>query len=256
MRFTNSFARKYFHDSREPFILNILGEKLVILTSPDDLSEVYRNTSTLTFDGLVRTIHKGVANVSPEGFKTLWRTPAEGYEPLHPNPMGKVLVHYGNDIQHAQLLPGQRLEDLTHSFLRLIQENMRWNHFRETSVLKSNADEKVVSLHHWCLEVLVDSATRAFFGEYLLELEPSLTQTFKAWDENSWMMTYQYPLFLAKAAVQPRDRLINALTQYFEAPQEKRKGEVYLVRELEDEQRHAGLSNSDSARIFMIIYWA
>ncbi len=60
---------------------------------------------------------------------------------------------------------------------------------------------------------------------------------------------------LARAAINPRDRLIKTLTRYLDSPREKRSGGVLFVNELEDEERHAGLGNEDAARILMIILW-
>ena len=82
-----------------------------------------------------------------------------------------------------------------------------------------------------------------------------MTQIFDDWDINSWMITSRYPMFMARAATKPRDKLIKSLTRYLESPREKRSGGVPFVNELEDEPRHAGLSNEDSARIPMIILW-
>jgi hypothetical protein len=78
---------------------------------------------------------------------------------------------------------------------------------------------------------------------------------FDEWDINSWMITYKFLKFMAKAATEPRDRLIQTLTRYLDTPREKRPGGVPFVNELEDEERHAGLSSEDSARILMIILW-
>ena len=94
-----------------------------------------------------------------------------------------------------------------------------------------------------------------FFGEYLGELDPRLTIDFDEWDINSWMITYQYPGFMAKAATKPRDKLVKVLTRYLDSPREKRSGGVPFVNELEDEERNAGLSSEDCARILMIILW-
>ena len=103
--------------------------------------------------------------------------------------------------------------------------------------------------------MLVDAATRAFFGNSLPKLLPGINSIFDRWDMNSYMTTYQYPTLLSKAAIVPREQIIKALTQYLELPKSERSDAVPLIEELEEEQHHAGLSNEDSARIFMIIYW-
>ena len=205
---------------------------------------------------MVQTIHKGVATVSSEGYRVLWRTPGEGYDSLHGNPNNKVLAYRGNDILHDQVLPGQFLEDLTHAFLGYLELSTQFNDITNKCVLAADGTRKVVSLQDWCMNTLVDLSSRSFFGDYLLKVEPSLTEIFHLWDENSWMKTYQYPDFLAKPAVEPRDRLIRAFTRYLETPRRKRGRTGYFVEEEEDEERHAGLSTKDSAKLMMVIFWA
>ena len=249
--------RVFFRNAPDPFIIELAGQKLVVLTSAEHVAAMYKNTTDLSFNGLVKMIHKGVANVSLQGFEILWRTPGEGFESLHPNPKEQVLVHTGNALLHKQVLPGVLLEQLTARFLRHVESTTRWNTFFPTSVLAEsrNGSERVVSLHRWTLEVLVDAATRAFFGEALPKQLPSISSVFDEWDMNSYMSTYQYPDFLSQAAIVPRDKIIVALTKYLDLPKEERNDAAPFVYELEEEQRHAGLSNADAARIFMIIYW-
>ena len=60
----------------------------------------------------------------------------------------------------------------------------------------------------WTREVLLDSATRAFIGGKLLEIESKFLENFVKSDENSWLFTYTVPnpcsneILAAKDAVQ------------------------------------------------------
>lgn len=236
-------------------MLYVAGESIAVLTSPTHSSQVFKDETSFAFDPFIDTIYRGVANVSNEGNTILWRTPTQGFVSLHPNPKKKVLVHTGNALLHKQLLNPQSLHVLTEKVLSYIGETLQWESFFHTSVLSSRADTKVVSLHCWCRDVLIEAQSRAFFGDYLRELEPRMTLIFDDWDINSWMITYRYPKYMAKAAIEPRDRLIKTLTRYLDTPREKRSGGVPFVQELEDEERNAGLSNEDSARILLIILW-
>lgn len=236
-------------------MLCVAGEGIAVITSPTDASQIFKDDTSFSFDPFIDSIYRGVANVSNRGNTILWRTPKEGFTSLHPNPKEEVLAHTGNALLHKQLLQRQPLQELTGMVVSYIEATTRWDSFFETSVLSSSADTKVVSLHCWCRDVIIEAQTRAFFGDYLRELEPRMTCIFDDWDINSWMVTYRYPAFIAKAATVPRDRLIQTLTHYLDSPREKRSGGVPFVNELEDEERHAGLSNEDSARILMIILW-
>ena len=236
-------------------MLYVAGKRICVVVSPTDTSQVFKDNSSFAFDPFIDTIYRGVANISDEGNNILWRTPEDGFVSLHPNPKGRVLVHTGNALLHKQLLEPKALQQLTERVLCYIERTTRWDSFFETSILSSNAKVKVVSLHCWCRDVLIEAQSRAFFGEHLRELEPRMTSIFDEWDINSWMILYQYPKYIARAATKPRDQLVKALTRYLDAPREKRSGGVPFVNELEDEERHAGLSSEDSARILMIILW-
>ena len=239
----------------EPFLLYAAGESILIVMDHENADQVFKDTESFSTNGMFDAIYRGVANVSDAAHKVLWRKPSEGFTSLFPNPKGKVLVHTGNDLLHKQILQPEPGQDLTERVMSYIEQTMRWETFFGPTILAQDSDTKVISLHGWCRDVLIEAQSRAFFGEYLRELEPMMTVIFDQWDVNSWMMVYQVPGILAKAATKPRDRLIEVFKRYLESPRELRSGGVPFVNELEDEEKHAGLSAEDSARILMIILW-
>ena len=68
------------------------------------------------------------------------------------------------------------------------------------------------------------------------------------------MLQYGFPPFLAKAAVRNREQAFKLLLKYVQAPTEKRAGGEPFVRELQEEMRHAGLSEHDCIRVLIIIF--
>ena len=60
--FTN--ARLYFGNTRQPFSLTVMGEELYIVTSPEDVSAVYRNIKALDFDPFIHNVT--MASALPE----------------------------------------------------------------------------------------------------------------------------------------------------------------------------------------------
>ncbi|KAF2837773.1 cytochrome P450 monooxygenase [Patellaria atrata CBS 101060] len=260
--FNNSnalYARgcSYFGNSMKPFILYVAGEKLAVISNPKHVHQIYKDTSSFSFDPFIDTLYSGVANVSSEGRTALWRSPKDGFKSLYPNPKQKVLVHTCSDLVHKQLLQPARLHDLIGTVLYEIERYTRWNSFFPSTILSSEGDARVVSAYRWCRDVLVDCQTQAFFGQYLRDIEPNFTTLMDAWDDNAWMMTYQYPPFLAKAAIEPRDKLIKALKQYFDTPVDERptRSTVPLINEVEAEKKQGGLSTEDIARTLLMVLW-
>jgi hypothetical protein len=49
-------CREYFGNSREPFAITVMGEELYIITSPDDILAVYKETIALDFDLIIKEI--------------------------------------------------------------------------------------------------------------------------------------------------------------------------------------------------------
>lgn len=223
------------------------------------MADIFKNDDNYSFDPFIDLVYQGVGNVSEGANAILWRKPSEGFTSLHPNPKQNVLVHTGNALLHKQILTPAPLHDLLSKVLTYIDRTMRWDTFFPTTVISDintpGAAAKVVSLHRWCRDVLIEAQTRVFFGPYLHELEPQYTTIFDQWDINSWMITYQYPAFLCRAATVPREKLVKAWTAYLNTPRERREGGVAFVSELEDEMRHAGMDSEDCARVLMIILW-
>ncbi|KAI1074866.1 cytochrome P450 [Whalleya microplaca] len=248
-------AHSYFGYTRQPYALQVAGQKIIIVTNPKQVADIFKDDHNFSFDPFIDLVYRGVGNVSEAANTILWRKPSEGFVSLHPNPKQNVLVHTGNALLHKQILTPGSMYDLLGKVLTYIDQGMHWDTFFPTSVISETHEAKVVSLHRWCRDVLIEAQTRVFFGPYLHELQPNYTTIFDQWDVNSWMITYQYPTFLCKAATVPREKLVKSWTAYLDAPRERRAGGVAFVNELEDEMRHAGLGSEDCARVLMIILW-
>ena len=158
-------------------MLYVVGERILVLMSPSDASQVFKDESSFAFDSFINMVHRGVGNVSDEA-KILWCTPKEGFTSLHLNPHGKVLVHTGNALLHKELLTPSCLQEFTGKVIGYIEDNMMWESFFDTGVLSSNANTKIVSLHCWCRDVLIEAQNRAWSGQYIRELEPRMTVIF------------------------------------------------------------------------------
>ena len=237
--------RKYFDDSREPFTLTIAGAELYIITNPQDMSLVYKSTESLAFDDFIQDLHVGFG-MSAYGRETMWDDTA-----------GKCLVHHANDIHHSQLHPGEHLDDLTQKFLGQIERRLRPDMvFPGKDSRNSGTPEQArLSLYDLCSDVLVPAASVALFGEALLRTSPTLVGDFHFFDEDSWMLTCQYPRLLARKMHQAMERNTNALTKYFQLPLEDRPGACYYVKTFEALQREASMKNRDLAITIHLFYW-
>lgn len=182
---------------------------------------------------------------SPAAVAKMWRIPGDNSPAaINTNPMHKTLAHLCEDFYRQQLHPGNNLDVLQKGFLQIINASLLWENIPENVILSSMPTEKQVSLLGCCRHVLLDAATRSFFGDRLLEIQPDLFKSFFDFDDNSWQ--------LKNAA---KKTGMDALREYFMLPKEERKGEAWLVRNLEAEMRNVGIEEPDIAAFVMMIYW-
>ena len=138
-------------------MLYAAGGKILVVIDPKLADQVFKDVDSYSTDSMFDAIYRGVADVSREGHKTLWRKPSEGFVSLHPNPQKELLVHTGYDLLHKQILQPQPGQDLTERIMGHIEPTMRWNCFFNATILAQNPDVKVFSLHYWCRDVLVEA---------------------------------------------------------------------------------------------------
>ena len=171
------------------------------------------------------------------------------------NPSGSEFTHLGSRICQQQLLPGKELDVLQKVFMDNIHKSLCWHGITPKITIESSPEAKTVSLLGWCREVLLESSTRAFFGDQLLEVSPDLFQSFYAFDACSWKLHYGYPKILSTDLYAARDKIIEALTAYFRLPKAKRSGAAFVVDKLEDEMRRLEIGVEDIAALTMPVFW-
>ena len=253
--------REYFHNTRRPFRLTLAGEVFYVLTSPHDVAAVYKETESLTFDQFVRDIMVAFG-ASPGAIEKMWLLPSNdkhGFNAQVENPSQKCLAQLTRDFHKQQLHPGQNQRSLSEKFQGYIEESLRWDSMstrpNDKYILRSSEMSKEISLKGWCADVLLNAATRAFYGESLLQNQPDLFRDFFDFDDNSWMLMYRYPRFMATSMYQAKDAAIDALTKYFATPKGSRRGEAWFIRTLEAEQRQLGIDDRDIATLNLMVYW-
>ena len=241
----------YFRDSREPFALTVAGQRLYIVTSPQDVTDIYKNTKTLTFDEYVRDVMKSIG-VSEDGISRLWKTPDNN---MDHNRLHKALAHAGEDYYREQLLPGSHLDDLWERVLSLISSSIQWDKLPDASSNNTSDNMRTLSLLDWTRDVLLKAVTAGFFGDRLLELEPRLLEHFAAFDDESWKLTYKYPRSVSKNMYDAKDKMVAGVEAYFRLPKDQRSEAAWLIRKMEIETSNAGIDVHDLAAMITSLVW-
>ena len=251
---TDPFNREYFGNTRDPFTIVVAGQKLCIITSSQDVQAVYKNSLSLTFDDYIRDMMLSF-EMTPLAVDKMWQKPTPESTLIGSNSLNKSLVQRGEDFYRQQLHPGPKLEILQRKLMSNIDQSLRWDSISNNIIRSSTPNTKTLSLLTWCRDVLLDSATRAFFGDSLLVVEPDLFQTFYTFDDNSWKFTYKLPRIMSQEMYSAKKKAVDALTAYFELPMEKRPGSAWIIQTLESEMRQLGIGSSDIASLLMMTFW-
>ena len=230
------------------------GQRIYVVTTPEDIADVYKNHHALTFDGYVRDMYAAFS-MSPEGIAKMFEPATSKNDKATALP-SQQSVHLGMGIHREQLYAGKHLEDLSKVYLARIEQQQNWTKIPKSAVLRSVHEEKSVFLRGWLEDVLGRATAQAFFGKRLLEIEPELLAHFHSFDTNSWMLLYQYPRLFAGEMYAAIDKGTKAFTKYFALPKQERSDGCHYIQAVEAKQVKAGVSVRDIAIAGQNLFWA
>lgn len=227
---------------------------MYIITSPKDISSVYKNSQLLTFDGFIKDMY-GNFRMSATGIAQIFE-PVSSKDGKASSPLGQQYAHIGTGVQREQLHPGDNLDKLINTYISHIKQQMNWAKVPKSCLIQALPGKKVVSIRNWCADVLGQATTQAFFGSILLEHNSQLLEDFHTFDSNSWKFLYRYPRAFAKPMFEAIEKGTEAFTRYFQLPTEKRNQMCHYVKTVEAKQRRAGMSDRDIAISAQGLFWA
>lgn len=222
-----------------------MGQEIYVVTAAQDVSSIYKTTKAFDFNPVVRDVFADFGVTS--------YTTGRLYDPCWPH--GKHWIDLMHENFRVQMHPGEKMLELQSTFLANVEGCLTWERLSGSMVLdNSRADIKVVSLFRWSFEALVSSASKAFFGETIFEVAPSLLEDFLTFDTEGWKMPFKYPYFAAKDMHNAKRKCEEAFEKYLALPENERKNAVWLVRNIEDSMKDLGIAQSQTARIHFVLY--
>lgn len=251
------FISKYFKNTREPFALTLGGERLYILTSPENVASAYKDTTHLTFDHVVYELSL-TFGVTRSAMDKAYQKPTKENDVLSQklhinNPQLKSLTQLNSDFYKQQLHPGEKFDIIQQKFLCCIDKSIRPEHLTGSYVLSSTSDEKTLSLQSWCQDILLNAGTEAFFGEKILQMDPDLLQNFLKFDSENWKLWYKWPQ--AKEMHAAKNKITNTLREYLKMSRDLRSDASWLVQTMEDTQKAIGMEEQDIATVLTMVYF-
>jgi hypothetical protein len=251
--------RKFSRYSREPFAVTLLGIRFYILTSPEDVTAAYRNTTTLSWDYYMGQLMSSFG-LDHAALEKVWHEPKPGdssyYQPNEINPTHKSHVHFTEEMYQRQLLPGPQLSDLSQKVIHHISRSLYWEKLTGPATLDISGTHIQLSLKTFCRGKIIDQITEYMFGNILYQIEPSVTEHMIRFNDDAWKVLFHYPEFMAPKLTRSRRKLEEAFKRYIKVPREQRADGMWGMQNIIASQEQAGMKEKDRVALLLLVYWA
>ncbi|KAK9776049.1 putative Cytochrome P450 [Seiridium cardinale] len=229
-------SKQYFATTSGPFALTAFNHTFYVVTDAKQSAEVYKNTDSLSFEEFVQTLMRTNGN-DEDTIKTIYSSlPSD--KPGFPNPEGLSLGRKARDWINRQL-------DLS----LLVREPPFSNPGSPIGIQ--------LPLYEWTFYFFVRLGQYVYFGDALDRVNPNYASDYIVFDEVIWKMLYQYPKFLCRDMIVPRDQMMASLKSYFQIPQNQRRDQAaWIINAMEDEMRALGVDDENLAIVVFHLYFA
>ncbi|KAK4209840.1 cytochrome P450 [Rhypophila decipiens] len=264
---------RYVRYSYEPFALQVLGKKLYIISSPTDVTAVFRDTESLQFEGYLDLLLKNMG-IKSKARKLAWHKPVPGdshYDPNNKiNPRHLDVIHFVEQAWRTQLLVEERRHEISTPFLKLadmwlqpdhldahaLQTDCLWCGLRPCDMDHDGGGYPgQISLHSLCRVVFVEGNTRAIFGPHLHDIDPKVAEHMAQFNDSVWMILFNYPDLLQLPVTQAKDKLVAALSTFIQTPDHNKGSEAGIIKETLGVMEAAGLDVGSRATMILLSYW-
>lgn len=177
---------------------------------------------------------------------------------LEPNPLLKTMNEMGSSFLKRQLLQPAKFDDFEAVFLDVMNKRMTWDNLPSEVTISPTSGkpkQRVVSLLALARKIIMESTTVAIFGPALLKIDPSITDTFATFDDQSWLLLSGIPRPWANSMLAAKSKLQHSLRTYLELPVIERSGASWYVLTFEREMRARGIATQDIAGWLVMVYW-
>ncbi|KAH8433494.1 cytochrome P450 [Aspergillus melleus] len=252
--FNNSYVLlrngdKYFRGSKESYAVEVMGQTIYVVTSARDSAEIYKNTTTMSFEIFVRKFIRS-CGASDELLDRLYGAP-----PLAGDVESRSLGDKTHDFHGMQLFPGGHLPEFTAIFKEFLEDSVRMDRLPGKRYITASGEGWVnLRLMKFVSDYFVDAGQRTYFGKRLGEIDPDLIWTFLELEDRSWQILYEIPAVFARKAHAARDGIIDAIQKWFETPPEDRPDGSWWMNTMEAEMKALGFNTREMATTVVPIY--
>ncbi|KAH7254211.1 cytochrome P450 [Fusarium redolens] len=216
------------------FTIDMSGQKNYIVTSPELVQAVQRNTTSLSFSPAMIPAFRRMMGFDEAGIELIFRdahTENGMYGEIH-------------RVQKASLLPGTESLDELCTLIRA----------KLLNIVNELPLSQTIDFYAWVQDLFMRTNNSACFGEKdPFTIEPSLNSTFWAWEANIKVLLLGVPWFLSpkkhSTAQRTRKALVDAFLKYLN--NDGLDTACSFIKELSGLGIRRGLSNENNARALL-----
>ncbi|OGM48315.1 putative cytochrome P450 oxidoreductase [Aspergillus bombycis] len=210
------------------FTMNILKERVYIITSPDLLPSVRHSRSTMSFDPLFTAMAERAGGIRKPGLQLL-REEERG---------GKGLAKKTVDVMRPALL-GNKLDHLNEQMIHVLKPIVD----QVASIPTRSLD-----LYEWCSEALTVASTDAIYGPLNPYKSEAIRRAFWDFESNlSLLLVDTLPWLTCRKAWKGREQLVQAFIQFYQTDGHLSASDLVYARW--KVQQEAGATLEDIARL-------
>lgn len=252
-----SSDRKYTGNNHEVFGVQTVDRKLYIVTDPQDVSAVFRDTASLGFDGYLNELLISFG-FTKEAIKKIWHKPSDDDEKMISetiNPERMNFIHLAEDIFKRQLLSGEKMDRIRDDIMSTLHQSIQWRQL-DYCTRHSNGNGKQISLYSLCRFTMVEAATRSLFGSHLHNLDPDIVENMLSFGDHAWQVIFRLPAFLNLDVTAPRKKLMDALRVFVQLPESERSEQAWAIKNVLDASDSFDIDFESRASVLLLMYWA
>jgi hypothetical protein len=239
----------------EPFAVNILGKKLYFITNPSDVSESFRNITTLSWEKYLDELLVCFGVRSDMISLLHEETPAlqEHFSTVTKNKMQPNRLIDFAALAYKRQLAVDKVDELSAPFFKSVLDTSSWSQLSSQSTYPGQVRHTIRGL----LDVTLSRAiAQMFFGRAIFHIEPEITKHTLGFSDGLWRLIYHYPRCLASDFYTSYDKIMHAIEKYAATDPEATADASFVVRSMVEAEKLAGLDVRSAAALTSIMYLA
>ena len=150
-------------------------------------------------------------------------------------------------VINTALLHGQGFNNVSLRYRTLLEDALQYRASLSHQPAMGTLGQSSVS--DWTMGLMTSMAFDSHLGKTFLEMHPECLDSFRVVAHDAWVLGFDWPISLVSKPHFHRDKIVDALSHYYDIPQTRRAGQVGFLTEIEDSLRSQAVQTKDIAAL-------